>query len=70
MILITIMKIKMRKIREECNRIGWGIKRLATESGVSRQTLYNLWAEPGKFNPETVRKIAKALDMDQKDLIT
>uniref|UniRef100_A0A6M3L8I7 Putative DNA binding, helix-turn-helix domain containing protein n=2 Tax=viral metagenome TaxID=1070528 RepID=A0A6M3L8I7_9ZZZZ len=64
------MKIKMRKIREECNRIGWGVKRLATESGVSRQTIYNLWETPEKFNPDTINKIAKALDVDPKDLIT
>ena len=60
----------MNKIRQDCNRLGWDTKRLAKESGISRQTIYNLWENQEKFNPETVRKIAKALNVDPKDLIT
>lgn len=64
------MEIKIEKLRQEIGRLGITLKEFAYQCGVSRQTFYNMWEHPDKFNPATVEKIAKSLDMDAKDLIT
>ena len=63
------MEIKIVKIQLEVNRLGWTRKELSRRSGVSRQTIYNIWENPSVYSNATLSGLARALDMDEKDLI-
>lgn len=64
------MKLNLNRIEYEMDKKGLTKLKLAGISGVTRQTLYNLFSHPGSFHAETVEKIAKALDIKQpKDLL-
>ena len=65
-----VMKIRIEKIQTEMVRLKWDKKRLAREAGVSRQTIYNVWEHPDVYSNATLSGLARALDVDEKDLIT
>lgn len=64
------MKLNLNRIEYEMDKKGLTKLKLAGVSGITRQTLYNLFANPGSFHAETVEKLAKALEVRQpKDLL-
>jgi len=66
---MPVMEIKIDKLRQEIGRLGITLKEFADKCDVSRQTIYNYWQNPRDFSLKTLDKIARALDLDTKDLI-
>jgi len=64
------MKINLKRIEYEMETRKWSKLRLSIVAGISRQTLWNILNDPGKFHPETVCKIADAFDIQAKDLLS
>jgi plasmid maintenance system antidote protein VapI len=65
-----IMELNVRKIEIELNRLGWSKYRLAQEMGVKRQWVYVVLKRKGGNTLSTVSKIANALGVDPKELLT
>ena len=64
------MKLNTRKINRELERLGWTRAFLAEKAGTTRQSVYNwltLESTPRMLN---VERLAKALGLDPKDLLT
>ena len=59
----------IQKIEKEMERIGWSVAKLAEMSSLSRQTIYDRLQNENGGNIQTIEKIAKALDVDPKDLL-
>ncbi len=64
------MKLNIKKINNEMNRLGWNQLRLAKEMGVHRgRVSFILKHEPDSMTLRTVEKFAMALACDPKDLL-
>jgi transcriptional regulator with XRE-family HTH domain len=64
--LVRIDGQKLRRLRE---RRLWLIGRFAEESGVHRNVISKLENGRGGAHPNTIRKLAKALDVDPTELL-
>ena len=62
------MKVNIEKIQKELERRNWGKARLAQESKLSRQTIYDIFKSKTCFF-SSISNIARALDYDAKDLL-
>ena len=61
------MKLNTKKIMAELKRLDWNYVKLAKEMGISRQLVhYYLHSAPSIVK---VEKLAKALNIDSKDLL-
>jgi len=63
------MKVNISKIEKEMKRLGWSVATLAEKAGLSRQTIYDRLKSNTGGNMQTVDDIAKALNMDGKELL-
>jgi len=70
-IILGIMRLNIKKIQKEMKRRGWGYADLAKRLRVSRQAVWQNLHPPKRhnFNLKTIEKIAKALELDPKDLL-
>jgi len=68
---IVSMEINKYKIEKELQRLGWTKYRLAKEMGVSPPFIYMIFRDGSKDGRsfQTVEKLARALNLDPKDLI-
>ncbi len=64
--LVEVNGQKLRKLRSQ--RL-WLIGDLAERSGVHRNTISKLENSKGGAYPETIRKLAEALDVDPTELL-
>ena len=64
--LVKVDRQKLRRLRE---RRLWLIGQLAEESGVHRNVISKLENSRGGAHPDTIRKLAKALDVDPTELL-
>src|SRR5215207_11442321 len=64
--LVKVDRQKLQKLRE---RRLWLVGDLAEKSGVHRNTISKLENDRGGAYPETIRKLAKALDVDPTELL-
>jgi transcriptional regulator with XRE-family HTH domain len=69
MVTQSMMKVDGQKLRRLRNRRVWLIGDLAKESGVHRNVISKLENSRGGAYPETIRKLARALDVEPADLI-
>jgi transcriptional regulator with XRE-family HTH domain len=69
MVTQTLMKVDGQKLRRLRNRRVWLIGDLAKKSGVHRNVISKLENSRGGAYPETIRKLARALDVDPSELI-
>jgi transcriptional regulator with XRE-family HTH domain len=69
MVTQMLMKVDGQKLRRLRNRRVWLIGDLAKESGVHRNVISKLENSRGGAYPETIRKLARALDVDPAELI-
>jgi transcriptional regulator with XRE-family HTH domain len=65
-VLVEVDGQKLQKLRRQ--RL-WLIGDLAEKSGVHRNTISKLENDKGGAYPETIRKLAKALDADPTELL-
>jgi transcriptional regulator with XRE-family HTH domain len=65
-VLVEVDGQKLQKLRRQ--RV-WLIGDLAKKSGVHRNTISKLENGKGGAYPETIRRLAKALDVDATELI-
>ena len=61
------MKLKVNKIKRELRRLEWSYDRLAKEAGLKSRQIVFYYLKTGCISG--VAKIAKALDVDARDLI-
>jgi len=69
MVTQASMKVDGQKLRRLRNRRVWLIGDLAKKSGVHRNVISKLENSKGGAYPETIRKLARALDVDPVELI-
>ena len=69
MVTQALMKVDGQKLRRLRNRRVWLIGDLAKKSGVHRNVISKLENSKGGAYPETIRKLARALDVDPAELI-
>ena len=69
MVTQASMKVDGQKLRRLRNRRVWLIGDLAKRSGVHRNVISKLENSKGGAYPETIRKLARALDVDPAELI-
>lgn len=62
------MKVNIKKIYAELERMHWTITKLASEGGITRQALY-LILERQTASLNTINKLGKAFNLDPKDLL-
>lgn len=69
--MIYVMRLNIKKILFELERLNQTQSWLAREMGVDRQWVWQIIHSDGKrsFTFKTVARIAKALKLDAKDLI-
>jgi transcriptional regulator with XRE-family HTH domain len=65
----TLMEVDGHKLRRLRSQRVWLIGDLARESGVHRNVVSKLENGRGGAYPETIRKLAKALDVHPSELI-
>ena len=65
-VLVKVDGQKLQKLRE---RRLWLVGDLAENSGVHRNTISKLENERGGSYPETIRKLAKALEVEPTELL-
>jgi transcriptional regulator with XRE-family HTH domain len=65
----TLMEVDGQKLRKLRTQRVWLIGDLARESGVHRNVVSKLENGKGGAYPETIRKLARALDVDASELI-
>ncbi len=65
----SLVKVDGQKLQKLRNRRLWLIGDLAEESGVHRNTISKLENERGGAYPETIRKLAEALDVEPAELL-
>jgi len=63
------MRFNTEKYQKELDRIGLSYADLAERIGIKRQTIYQCFKYPESMTFKTITKLAKALDMDPKDLL-
>jgi transcriptional regulator with XRE-family HTH domain len=64
------MKLNTRKINRELERFGWTRAVLAKKAGTTRQSVYNWLTLESTPRMVNVERLAKALGLDPKDLLT
>ena len=69
MITQGFVKVDGGKLRELRERRLWLIGDLARESGVHRNTISKLENGKGGAYPESIRKLARALDISPEELV-
>lgn len=69
MVTQALMEVDGQKLRRLRNRRVWLIGDLAKESGVHRNVISKLENSRGGAYPETIRRLARALDVDPAELI-
>lgn len=62
------MKVNIKKLRLELDRLSWSIPTLAIETGLPRQTIYLIFQNE-TAQLRTLTKIAETLALDPKDLL-
>ena len=65
----SLVKVDGQKLKKLRNRRLWLIGDLAEESGVHRNTISKLENERSGAYPETIRKLAEALDVEPTELL-
>lgn len=65
----TLVKVDGQKIQKLRNRRLWLIGDLAEKSGVHRNTISKLENGRGGAYPETIRRLAEALDVEPTELL-
>ncbi len=65
----ALVKVDGQKLQKLRNRRIWLIGDLAEKSGVHRNTISKLENERGGAYPETIRQLARALDVEPTDLL-
>ena len=63
------MKIDTHKLSVEMARNCWGAEQLSKNAGVSRVTLQRLKSGRQVARPQTIGKLAKALEVKVEDLL-
>ena len=64
------MRINTKKIRFELKRLGWTPYRLSKEMKMANQTVYKILNSDGTgYTFRTVERFAKALKMNERDII-
>jgi len=63
------MKLNKAKIEKELKRLGWTKEDLAKAMDKPRTAIYAYYKRADRVSLKTVRLIAKALDLDPKDLL-
>jgi transcriptional regulator with XRE-family HTH domain len=69
MVTQALMEVDGQKLRRLRNQRVWLIGDLARESGVHRNGVSKLENGRGGAYPETIRKLAKALNVDPSELV-
>jgi transcriptional regulator with XRE-family HTH domain len=69
MVTQALMEVDGQKLRRLRNQRVWLIGDLARESGVHRNVVSKLENGRGGAYPETIRKLAKALNVDPSELV-
>jgi transcriptional regulator with XRE-family HTH domain len=62
---MEVDKVKLKELREDA---ALSISELADAAGVSRTTIWHLEKEGGNAQPRTIRKLARALGVEPRDL--
>lgn len=62
-------KLNTEQIKLQMLQKGYSINRLSKESYISKSTISRLLNQLGTHRPETIYKIAIALDLEVKDLL-
>ena len=62
-------KLNTEQIKLQMLQKGYSINRLSKESYISKSTISRLLNQLGTYRPETIYKIALALDLEVKDLL-
>ena len=65
----TLVKVDGQKIQRLRSRRLWLIGDLAEKSGVHRNTISKLENDRGGAYPETIRRLAEALDVEPTELL-
>jgi transcriptional regulator with XRE-family HTH domain len=65
----TLMEVDGQKLRRLRSQRVWLIGDLARESGVHRNVISKLENGKGGAYPETIRKLARALEVDPSELV-
>ena len=65
----ALVKVDGQKLQKLRSRRLWLIGDLAERSGVHRNTISKLENERGGAYPETIRKLAEALDVEPTELL-
>jgi transcriptional regulator with XRE-family HTH domain len=65
----ALVKVDGQKIQRLRSRRLWLIGDLAEKSGVHRNTISKLENDRGGAYPETIRKLAEALDVEPTELL-
>jgi transcriptional regulator with XRE-family HTH domain len=65
----TLMEVDGQKLRRLRTQRVWLIGDLARESGVHRNVVSKLENGKGGAYPETIRKLARVLDVDPSELV-
>jgi DNA-binding Xre family transcriptional regulator len=65
----ALVKVDGQRLQKLRSRRLWLVGDLAEESGVHRNTISKLENHRGGAYPETIRKLAKALDVDPTELL-
>jgi transcriptional regulator with XRE-family HTH domain len=65
----VLVKVDGQKLQKLRGRRLWLIGDLAEESGVHRNTISKLENDKGGAYPETIRKLAEALDVEPTELL-
>lgn len=61
-----MLRLNMKKIEKEMNRLGWTKAELARQSNLTKQMIQYIFEHDSL---RQIHKIAKAFDVDVKDLI-
>ena len=69
MVTQTSMEVDGQKLRRLRSQRVWLIGDLSRESGVHRNVISKLENGKGGAYPDTIRKLAKALDVDPTELL-
>ena len=62
-------KLNTEQIKLQMLQKGYSINRLSKESHISKSTISRLLNQVGNARPETIYKIAIALDLDRKSVV-
>lgn len=61
-------KVKILRLKDAMNELGWSREKLAEEAGVSVTTISNINSELHLPSIETLVRIAEVMDVDVRDL--